>query len=779
MAKRRKPAKGSFGLAVPVIMAIVLFFVMCFAYSDTVKVTAIILMALTLVVGAIRFGVLRDSIQLPLILLMAITAMGCISAFYAAAGKFALEESLALMVALCSTLLLLCVFNEKDMSRARKIGTVLEFAAALSAIFSIDLISTRFLSDPLLSFLEQYSGVYRNLPGVEVGSRMLSIFNTPNAYAGVAGIGVLLGLSLTLSAVGRKERRFHLCCLYANSVGFVLAFSMGATASIALAFVVYLLIESKERRGELLLLMVKTLILAAVAMALCSATAFDKWDGIQPVPLLSLIAGAVLLCLADRYVGRSLGEKLRDKSKLIFICIAALIVLALVFALVAYNVTGAVDMAAGEALRRAAYPEPGEYTLAVEGGYGVNVVVTSQNRQDTMMHTNTVIYNGPVADAVFVVPEDSLVVYFDFAATGNTTLESVEYIGTADTGRVPLNYPLLPDFISNRLQGLFANQNAIQRTIFFEDGIKLFKTSPIWGLGVGAFENASQSVQSFYYETKYVHNHYIQTLLETGIIGFILFVGIMVVSAIAVWRCRRKENFHPMTPALGALLVFMAVHAGVEVVFSVYYYLPIAFGVFALINICCADGFPVPSMGKKLRSGVCIACGVLVVVCGVFLLCNMEARRIAETGGDYDSFKKAATLDVYEWTDYALTYVLSASKNDVEPEVMEQAEKYVRRIERKEISNIAYLYLTEYCLNLGDVPRAMEMAEKHVRCVAPENESWNALLALLEQFEEDSEEFRAGIQRLMDFKDTWNSENIGNIQLNDTAQAFVDRVLTE
>lgn len=779
MAKGRKPIKGSFGLAVPIVLAIVFFFVMCFAYSDTVKVTAIILMALTLIAGAIRFRDLRDSIQLPVILLMAITAMGCISAFYAAAGKFALKESLVLVISLCSVLLLLVVFPGKELNRARKIATVIEFAAALSALFSIDLISTRFLSGPLLSFLEQYSGVYRNLAGVEVGTRMLSIFNTPNGYAGVAGIGVLLGLSLTLSAAERKERRLHLCCLYANSVGFVLAFSMGATASIALAFVVYLLIESKERRGELLLLMIKTLILAAVAMALCSATAFDKWDGIQPVPLLSLIVGAVLLCLADQYVCPSLGEKLRDKSKIIFICIAALIVLLLAFALVAYNVTNAVDMSAGERLERAAYPEPGEYTLIAEGGEGVKVRVTSQNRQDTMMHTDTVIYNGTLADAAFVVPEDSLVVYFNFTAAEDTILESVEYVGSVDSGKVPLNYPLLPDFVSNRLQGLFANQNAIQRTVFFEDGMKLFKLSPVWGLGLGAFENASKSVQSFYYETKYVHNHYVQTLLETGIIGFILFVGIIVISAVAIWRCRRKESFHPMVPTLGALLVFMAVHAGIEVVFSVYYYLPVAFGVFALINICCDDGFVIPVMGKKLRGGVCIACGALLLINGAFLVCNMEARRIAEESRDYDAFKKAAALDAYEWTDFALTYVLSAAKNDVEPEILEQAEKYVRRIERKEISNIAYLYLTEYCLNLGDVPRAMEMAEKHVRCVAPESEAWNAMLALLEGFEEDSEAFRSGVQRLMDFKDTWNSENIGNIQLNETAQAFVDRVLAE
>lgn len=777
--RRRKPLAASNKLTAPIIFSVLLFLVMCFSYSDTVKVTAIILMVLTLGFGAFRFSALRESVRLPLILLAAIAAMGWISAFYAVAGKFALKESLTLIISLCCSLLLLAAFPREDVSRGRRIATVLEAAAALGGVFSVDLISTRLLSNPLLSVLEQYSSVYINLGGVEEGVRMLSMFNTPNIFAGVAGIGVLLGLGLTISSNRRKERNFHLCCLYINAVSFLLVFSMGATATIALAFVAYLLLEHKERRGELLVLMVKTLILAFVAMALCAATALDKWDGIQPIPLLCLIVGSALLCLADQYLLPTLGEMLRNRGKVLLIAAAAIIALAVGFMLAAYNVTGSADLAAGEGLHRAAYPEPGQYTISAEGGEGVSVTVTSQNRQETMMHTSTVLYKGELNSAEFTVPEDSLVVYFDFNAAQNTTLARAEYTGAAGSGKIPLGYPLLPDFIANRLQGLFANQNAIQRTIFFEDGMKLFKLSPIVGLGMGAFENAGQSVQSFYYETKYVHNHYVQTLLETGIIGFILFVGLLVVSAVGVLRSRRKDGFHPLVPALGALLVFMAGHAGVEVVFSSYCYLPIAFGVFTLINICCAEGLSFPALGKKLRSGVCIACGALILISSIFLVCNIEARRIADEDPSYDSFKKAAALDRYEWADYALTYILSASRNEVEPEVMEQAEKYVKRIESKEISNIAYLYLTEYCFNLGDTARAMEMAEKHARCIAPSSEDWNILLSLLESYENDSAEFRTGLQNLLDFKDEWDSENIGSITLNETAQAFVDRVLAE
>ena len=87
-----------------------------------------------------------------------------------------------------------------------------------------------------------------------------------------------------------------------------------------------------------------------------------------------------------------------------------------------------------------------------------------------------------------------------------------------------MKYTLLPGFIANRLQGLRANQNAIQRTVFFRDGMRMFAQSPLVGSGVGSFETGVTGVQDFYYETKYIHNHYIQILLEDGILGFVPFL---------------------------------------------------------------------------------------------------------------------------------------------------------------------------------------------------------------------------------------------------------------
>ena len=107
-------------------------------------------------------------------------------------------------------------------------------------------------------------------------------------------------------------------------------------------------------------------------------------------------------------------------------------------------------------------------------------------------------------------------VYLNFQGGEGDRLES---LSLSNGPRVKLGYLLFPGFIANRIQGLWANQNAIQRLAFFQDGLRIYAQSPIIGSGLGSFEGQLFSVQDFYYETTYVHNHYIQVLLEMGFPG--------------------------------------------------------------------------------------------------------------------------------------------------------------------------------------------------------------------------------------------------------------------
>lgn len=748
------------------------FFIVCVGGLDSAKYTTLFAVVSAFAAGIIWLPRLQKRFTLPMIALAAMVLMGGISTFYAIAGKFALNEFLKMFSGFCVTATLLAATPGEGAAPGRRIATILEWCSGLAGLVSIDLISTRLISTPVLGILSLFTDAYLSMPGVEPGVRMLSMFENPNIFGGCAGIGVLLSLGLVLSSENRRERAGHTVCLYLNALSFVLAFSMGATAFIAVAFLAYLIFERKERRGGLFVLMVETLAVTLVGTALTAMTAFDAWDGIQPVPLLCAVFGSAALCLLDQYVGQKVTEKLAGREKVLVAVIGAALCALVGVALLAVNLTGSAALTVGESLRRAAYPAPGEYTVTAETSAPVHVSIETQNKQDTMMHTSTVLYQGDLASASFVVPEDSMVVYFNFYAAEDTVIERVTCNGAEQTA-VPLGYKILPGFIANRLQGLWANQNAIQRTVFFEDGMKLFYQSPVFGLGLGSFAGASRSVQTFYYETKYAHNHYIQSLTENGIIGLVLFLAVLGISGAAIFfELRKKENVHPLTPALGAALVFMAGHAAVEVVFSSYPYIPMAYGVIGLIALCCGDAIPCKFFTDEAKKWSVIGCGVLVAVFTFFLVENVSAAKLVEREPTFSNLEIAIQKDKFEWTDYMLSYVVSAPNAPDDMIVQEKAMEYADRLSETTSNSVA-IFVAEFYFERGFIRQGFAMVEKHVRYLISDSKVWDDAITLLVRYYEDSDTYREGVESIVQILKDWNDDNMGTIVLNEGNQAFL------
>lgn len=754
------------------ILAVVFFLAVCLSSLSTIRGATVFALIVLAVSAVLCFKTLRDRITLPLLALTLFVVMCGISTFYAHSGKFALQEFLKILFSYCTALSLLAAAPKDRATGGRWIATILAGAAAIISLVSIDLLSTHLISTPVTALLGLFSNDYAHLGIVEAGTRMLSLVEKPNVYAGIAGIGVLLSLGLSASEPKGCRRNIYLCFLYVNALGFLLAFSMGASAMIALAFIVYLLTERKERRGLLLVLMVETLALTLLAVIPIAATSLVQWTGVQPIPFVCAVLGASALCLLERFAGGKLGDKLRDKGNLVLILIAVILVLALLFAVIAYNLTGPISLSNGESIRRSVYPESGEYFVSVQGSGKVNVTVTTQNRQDTMMHTSTQLYEGELSAAAFTVPEDSLVVYMTLSAAEDAALEEVLLQKGSTTYSVPLNYQLLPGFISNRLQGLFANQNAIQRTVFFEDGLKLFRRSPVIGLGMGAYENGIRSVQSFAYDTKYAHNHYIQVLVETGVLGLMLFIGILLTAVSALWHCGKQENASLLLPALVGTLVFMAGHAAVEVTFSFYAFLPLAFGVFALISLCAGDSLAISFLSKSARTVILLVIAALLAMFAFFLSGNMRAKSITSDGITATELVKAVSMDRFEWADYALSYVVSIPENAPDS-AKKQADIFAERLSRID-SNAVPRYLIEYYFRTKQIENAFAMAEKYVDYVAAATETWQTTFDLLMQYAEDTPEYRTGVLRVKEKLDTWNTNNMGRIHLNAATMAFLE-----
>ena len=753
------------------ICVLLFFWAVCLTSASTVKMTVLTLTALTLASVFLFFSKLRGRIGAPLLLLAAVVVMDGISTLYAVSGKFALYEFLKVLAAFCLALLLLAYAPGKD--TGRWIAKVLSGASAIAGLVSIDLLSTRLFSGLVLRALAVFTPDYGNLAGVEAGIRMTSLFGNPNVFAGIAGLGVLLSLGLAASSKAGAERTAQTAVLYINSLAFLLAFSMGASGAIAVAFAAFLLLARKDQRTGLLILMAETLVCTVLAATVISMTSFQPWEGLQPVPALCTVLGSAALCALDRAFGLRLTRLLEQRRKAVPVLGAGLLAALAVFVLAAYHLTGPAALEAGGTLRRAAYPAPGAYSLSVESDRPLDLTVESQDQRETMMHTSTVLYSGPASDAAFDVPEGSLVVYFNFAAPEGADIRSAAYAGENGTGKIPLGYKLLPGFIANRLQGLWANENAIQRFVFFADGLKLFLRSPVVGLGMGAFENGVKSVQSFSYVTKYAHNHYIQTLAETGVAGLLLFLLLLGGCAAAV-VLDRKENMHPLTPALGAALVFMAGHAATEVVFSAYPYLPMAFGVFALISLCCAGALPRPALDVKGQTASLLTMSALMGIYAVLLVCNLHAAAVVEAGNSFEALDEAIALDKFEWADYALSYVDSVPGQDVGEDILARADKYARRLAELD-SNTVPIHLADYYFQTGRTAEAVAMVEKYVGYVSSDAAAWQQAFDLLLRFEEDSEAYRAGVRRTAEMLAQWNGENMEEITVSAEAQALIAR----
>lgn len=756
------------------VLACLYFVLTCMMFQGENKLVTLLLILASVVCVVVRGGALARRLTLPALLLGLYVLMDGISTLYAPSGKFALYEFLKVMAAGCMALLLTGCEPERDgVHTGRCAATVLEVSGALAGLFSIDMVSTRWLYNGLCGLIEAL-GVPFGSEALQ-GQRLKTVFENPNVFAGAAGIAILLSLGLAAGAAEKKERYLHLSCLLVSCTAFVLAVSRGAMAAVAVAFLVYLLLSRGAQRAVSFVLMAETLLLTMAASLFTFATAFGEWTGVRPWPLLVTAACAAGLCVLDIHVGRPLAEKLSGRMRTVnIVLLAALAAVAAVLVL-AVSWTGPATLRAGETITRGAYLTEGGYTLSVEADGPVSVTVLAQTEEDAIMNTKETVYTGPAAGASFTAPEGNRSVTFIFSAEETVRVTSVAYEGAA-SGRLKLDYKLLPEAIAERIQNLRSEGNVVQRLVYCADGLKLFQRSPIVGVGMGGFENGIYSVQSYHYETKYVHNHYIQSLVDTGIVGCALWLGLLVTSAMAVvrlWRRGRDGQPHPMAPALGATLLFMMIHAAVEVDFSAGYFLPFGLGAFAVINLTCGELAPLPKLEEKPRRLVVWGSALCMAVFAVLLSMNMRAAVLASQSS-YTAMAQAADMDPYEWADYKLSYVMAASNETELPDDMQETmTRYLADLEALR-SNSVPRYLAQCYFNLDDTEKGFAMLEKYVDYTPSDPATWENSFRIAMSCDDGSAEFRQGVTELYGHMTDWNEAHLGVITLPEDVQAYVD-----
>ena len=441
--------------------------------------------------------------------------------------------------------------------------------------------------------------------------------------------------------------------------------------------------------------------------------------------MIMLIVGCAAACVLEIFVREKLVARLADKGKLLIGLVAAVAVVAVVYLVAALNVTGSYTFGTEGEFRRAISLPAGDYSLSMQADGSTSVRVTYKNTNNLVQNNETDLASGSAdAPVTFTVPEDSKLVFFYFGGEQGATLNEAAYTGAKD-GSVKLGYKLLPAFIADRIQDLTANGNVVQRGVYRQDAIKLWKTSPVIGRGLGGFENGVVSVQDYYYETKYAHNHYVESLCDLGILGLAAFLAMLGTSIWALVKSRKEKPLIVML--LGACVLQMFGQAVSDVTWSVGCCVPTFFAVLALVTLHCGDSLrlnvPNKSKGGAVRWPITAVSAVFIVLIGLNLIAQSKFSSDELT---LDDLKQCASIDLFETNDYKLSYLISGGNEEG------VADRYAADLSRVD-SNAIAIPLAQYYAGVGDYTKALDALDRGAKYTRANAEVWQKMFSLYEQ----------------------------------------------
>lgn len=665
---------------------------------------------------------------------------------YADVTKAAIFEFTKLLIAVAAFLGIL-VTTLPSKKCIQKIIRSLAVTTAFFGVLSIDAAS----SGPFATIFKTFMGLFtpnvQQFGVLEQGIRITGIFGNANTFAGFIALGILLCVYLVLNGENAKDRTIGIVLLSINALTYILLFSIGSIFVFLIACILMISVTRKGERLQVFMLMAETAVITIIFGAIVMRSFGDS----PVLPLLAIIVNAAVLWAADTYVRKPISLKLESNLKASMATGIILILLLCGYAVAAWNVTGPMSLNSAETIMRAAYLDAGQYTLKAETEKSPTVRITSQDETDLKLHSDTTIYEGSIDKASFNVPQGSQIIKLYF--TGSPEGSSLKTVICKDlvTGKleqIKLNYKLLPENVANRLQDIGANQNMIQRTVFFEDGLKLFKKSPVIGQGISGYEEGVSSVQNFYYETKYVHNHYIQTLCDLGVIGFALYCGMLIFCILALLRIRKQGGGAlVMLPLFAACILQIFGQAITDVTWSAGPFLIVTFSILALLVLtqskaygddlssedleqCAKEKYG--DLNLKITGGglAKILILFLSVMMSIFLMLNLYAHYRAASGNcTIDQIGSFAKMDHLESDDYKTTYIVTTSSYGLQQN-MDQANQFAKTLTSN--PDAALNYVLPFYFNTGQEDQLFKTAEDVIKSGKSNPVTWNKVLDIFD-----------------------------------------------
>ncbi len=734
--------------------------------------------ALLLCLGRGPLRRFRERFCVPVLGLWGYALMNGLAAVYSPFGDSAIQEFYKLAASFSLAAVLLARFDR------RHVRGLLWGLAAVSAalgLLCLDAAGNGPLFRAFNSLVEWAGGSYAHI-AQDGGSRLLGLYNDPNISGSILGLGALVSLYLAHTEERRPVRCLAFVLLGISAVTFLLSLSRAAILCFGLALVVWLAAEGKDGRLRRFFRM----FVSAVVTAGASAAAAPLLGGESPLPLaLAAVSGLVMFPL-DLLLSDRLAAALAGRGKAVAAGLLVLAVFCGGYAVAALRVTGPHTFSEEVFLYRTVALDAGSYTLSgdwdiSEGGW---VQFTSRTRNQSLMDVSTFLYKGPYETAAFTL-EKPAEVQIAFSGKEGDELRSAVF---SDGTEVPLDYALMPESLAFRLQGgLFHGSSFLHRVQFMADALKIFLTSPIYGHGLGATEGLYTSVQPFFYESLYVHNHLLQAMTDMGLFGLASLLCVLGGSLWLILR-RLREERDPLAAALLACWVMVNAHSLMEINFSIRAYQCVAWALLLL---------PVLLWGKPLtaREGAVRACGwglgaflwLWLAVFGGLMESHRMVLRDAESfytdsAVEYlDALRDYARRDVFDNEQWKLNFVATvATRNDSRFNL--DRERFVEALRRSGTYTACSGLARYYYLPRGEFEALFACSREGIAQEASTKEAWNLQLdfyrneVLPAAGTAFMDEFVGGVLALDDYLTEWSEGRLEEIALSEENAAFLEQV---
>lgn len=763
-------------------LKVVLFSVLLFLAMTvrTGRMSVILCMAALLctipVGGAVRR--LRIVFCVPVMGFLAFGLSQGLAAVYSPFGVSAVAELSKLLAAFALGVILLTRFERKHIP-----ALLWGFATVSAAIglLSVDMTGAGWIFQPFEALMNALGSSFEGVQLYTGSFRVAGLYNDANVSASLFALGALLSLYL-LSMAGNWKTRVPAALLAGvNSMAVLLSASRAALLCLGLAGVVWLLIEPKGRKTALFL---RAIVLLVCTGAL-SVLSMREMAG-SGLPLLLTTVSGVPLALLDPVLARLSGWLSARRRFLLAGC-AALCCTVIAFGAVALSLTEPVQFTEELTyVNRGMALAPGTYTLSAEGEGELTVTVLSRTKEQALVNGYSLLYRGDLSEAAFTVEDEDVWVTFTFYGGEGAVLEAVNL---PDGTEIPMIYQLLPAVLVDRMQsGTFRDYSFLVRLQFMKDAWTLFLQSPLIGHGLGSTENLYPSVQPFFYESLYVHNHILQYLSDSGLVGLTAFLVLVLGGLWLLLQKLRDGENAPLAAALIACWVMINVHGFMEINFSVRGYL--CFALPLLLLPALAFGQPLTGREFVLKWGgramLMTLCAVEVVFGGLFESHRMVEREAEQFSASsvyeyLDAWADWLSRDVFVREQYALDFVGNAVLLK-DPGYNGDMKRYASELRTSGTYTACSGLAKYYYLPRGEYEDVFACSREGIAQQASRMESWNLQMdfyrtdVLSAITLEDMEVYMRGVLDLKECLEAYSLGRLDTIELTEENQAFLTLV---